>query len=121
MKASDDRIAKDVGVLAELIEIYCQGNHPDARREPVRAGGAVGRALAAAGADTLLCRDCAGLLMYAASKRVVCPMDPKPACKKCPSHCYAPGYRERIRDVMRYSGRRLITGGRLDLLKKYFF
>jgi hypothetical protein len=48
-------------------------------------------------------------------------MDPKPACKHCPSHCYHPDYRKRIREVMRYSGRNMVLGGRLDYLYHLLF
>jgi hypothetical protein len=41
-------------------------------------------------------------------------------CKKCPAHCYAPGYRERIREVMRFSGQYLVKHGRLDLIVHYY-
>lgn len=34
--------------------------------------------------------------------------DSKPACKKCPHHCYAPKERQMIRDVMRWTGPRMI-------------
>lgn len=34
--------------------------------------------------------------------------DKKPACKRCPIHCYRPGMREKIRDVMRWAGPRMI-------------
>jgi len=37
-------------------------------------------------------------------------------CKHCPEHCYAPRYRAQIREVMRYSGPRLVLRGRLDYL-----
>ena len=44
-----------------------------------------------------------------------------PMCKKCETHCYAPGYRERIREVMRFSGLYMVKHGRLDLMFHYFF
>ncbi|MDD6471920.1 MAG: nitrous oxide-stimulated promoter family protein [Bacteroidales bacterium] len=28
----------------------------------------------------------------------------KPTCKQCPTHCYRPKMRERIRTLMRWSG-----------------
>ena len=32
----------------------------------------------------------------------------KPACKNCPTHCYKPEMREKIRTVMRWAGPRMI-------------
>ena len=32
----------------------------------------------------------------------------KPACKRCPIHCYKPDMREKIRYVMRWAGPRMI-------------
>ena len=32
----------------------------------------------------------------------------KPACKRCPIHCYKPDMRDKIRDVMRWAGPRMI-------------
>ena len=42
-------------------------------------------------------------------------------CKHCHVHCYRPGHREKVREIMRFSGRHLILRGRLDLLWHYFF
>ena len=32
----------------------------------------------------------------------------KPTCANCPTHCYKPAMRERVREVMRYSGPRML-------------
>ena len=32
----------------------------------------------------------------------------KPACKNCPTHCYKSDMRQKIREVMRWSGPRMI-------------
>lgn len=32
----------------------------------------------------------------------------KAACKNCPTHCYRPEMRQAIREVMRYSGPRML-------------
>ena len=32
----------------------------------------------------------------------------KPACKRCPIHCYKPEMREKIRAIMRWAGPRMI-------------
>lgn len=95
------RQEKDVKLLATFIGSYCRGKHKSPKGE--------------------LCTDCADLLRYAGARRCNCPLDPKPACKHCPVHCYSKARREAIREVMGYSGRRLLLRGRLDLLWHYFF
>jgi len=56
-----------------------------------------------------LCDDCRELMVYAHSRLQHCPFAPKkPTCAKCPVHCYKPEMRERIRQVMRYSGPRML-------------
>ncbi len=116
--ALDEKIGRDIEVLAEFIHIYCEDKHPGAATSRAKSNGAVGRYLARV--EYGYCADCRKLLLHAASKRILCPYDPKPACKKCETHCYGPGFRERIREVMRYSGMRLIKRGRFDLIRKYF-
>ena len=59
-------------------------------------------------------RDCQKLPRYCQVTYV--PLCPKPMCKKCVTHCYAPGYREKVRQVMRFSGMYLVKHGRLDLI-----
>jgi hypothetical protein len=68
-----------------------------------------------------LCRACARLAAHAFMKRLYCPYEPKPSCKKCPTHCYAPAYRAQIREVMRCSGRRLVLTGRPHYLWRPWF
>jgi hypothetical protein len=113
-----EKMIKDSEILAQFINIYCTDLHKDQEKAPAVSGGKVGSCLESTGFS--YCDDCRKLLLHAVSKRVLCPFDPKPACKKCPSHCYGPGYRERIREVMRYSGMQLIKRGRFGLIKKYF-
>ena len=69
--------------------------------------------------DLLLCEDCRKLLNHGIAKLLLCPYDPKPMCKKCETHCYAPGYREKVREVMKFSGMYLIKHGRVDLMVHY--
>jgi len=96
-----NRQSKDIKVLQAFVEVYCRGRHRTPKGE--------------------LCTDCAELLAYAAQKRRKCPLDPKPTCKHCHIHCYGNKERARIREVMGYSGRRLLLRGRLDLVWHYFF
>jgi hypothetical protein len=75
---------KTVGVM---IQIYCQGQHDG---KP-------------------LCPICLELSDYVNERLDRCPFgDEKPTCKNCKVHCYEPVMRERIREVMRYAGPRMI-------------
>ena len=56
-----------------------------------------------------LCPDCLELIDYAHARLSHCKFgEQKTTCKKCPVHCYKPEMRERIRNVMRWSGPRMI-------------
>ena len=56
-----------------------------------------------------LCVECAALAVYAWQRVEKCPYgDDKPTCAKCSIHCYKPTRREQIREVMRYSGPRML-------------
>lgn len=115
----DPRVRRDLKLLARFIQVYCDGKHRDAARAPV--------ALRHVDVDALarrrirLCPACSRLLVHAFMKRAQCPLDPKPQCKHCPQHCYAPDYRAQIRAVMKYSGRKLVLSGRLDYLIHLFW
>jgi predicted amidophosphoribosyltransferase len=96
-----DRLEKDRYVLEQFIRMYCRGKHASPKGE--------------------LCPDCQELLAYAEQRLARRAQDPKPSCKHCTVHCYRPAHREKIREVMRYSGKRLLLHGRLDLIRHYFF
>jgi hypothetical protein len=68
-----------------------------------------------------VCAECTDFLVYAFERRLRCPLEEKPVCKHCQVHCYKPGHRGKVREIMRYSGQRLIRRGRFDLLWHYFF
>lgn len=76
-------------LVAEMIAYYCQKKH----------GSAAG----------LICEDCRKLMEYANTRIERCPFtESKSFCSHCEVHCYAPEMRERIREVMRYSGPRML-------------
>lgn len=111
---------KDLKVLRDFISIFCREEHPGQAKDVFSVKD--GRLRHALGNGELtLCADCTQLLNHGMAKLLLCPYDPKPMCKKCETHCYAPGYRERIREVMKFSGRYLLKHGRLDLMIHYFF
>lgn len=56
-----------------------------------------------------LCLECYNLLAYAGQRLLKCPYgEDKPACTKCPIHCYKREKKEQVRAVMRYSGPRML-------------
>jgi hypothetical protein len=109
----DKAAVRDGRILARFIEVYCRGRHRDAPRQPVEFSGALAGVLAA---PPVLCESCSRLLVHGMARRLRCPMKPKPPCRECTTHCFQPGYREEIREVMRYAGWRLVLRGRLDYL-----
>lgn len=116
----DRKKSKDIRVLANFVNIYCRENHRQEDKnvfpvEPAVLRQSLGRK------ELVVCTDCRKLLQHGMAKLLQCPYDPKPMCKKCETHCYALGYREKIREVMRFSGSYLIKHGRLDLLIHYKF
>lgn len=82
------RLDRERRTLQLMIELYCHDqHHPQAH----------------------LCDDCQELLDYAVQRIDKCPFQAeKPTCAKCPVHCYKPAMREKVRQVMRYSGPRML-------------
>ena len=104
---------RDAHVLGNFVSIYCRERHKDAVKEPFHIQD---EELAARLAGLQLCPDCDRLLTHGLAKLSQCPYEPKPSCRHCKTHCYAPGYRERMQGVMRFSGTYLVRHGRLDML-----
>ncbi len=108
-KMRDKDVVKDTRLLADFAVIHCRGLHPHAERAPLVSDG---QALGVYGRTAPeVCDECAELLAYAERRRAFCPKEPKPFCSYCDTHCYRPEMRERMRDVMRYSGPRSILRG----------
>jgi hypothetical protein len=117
--ASDRKLRRDLRALARFIAIYCEAKHPEAAKSPVTLK--THDLTRIAGEPVNACAACGKLLAHAFVKRSTCPLDPKPACKHCPQHCYHHDYRARIREVMKFSGKKLVLSGRLDYLFKLLF
>lgn len=61
------------------------------------------------GSHESLCSSCAQLVAYADERIKRCPFGAdKPVCNQCPVHCYKPDMRERVKEVMRFSGPRML-------------
>ncbi len=82
------RLQREFKTVSAMITLYCR-NH--------RHGG------------DPLCGNCRALLDYATRRLFACPFQhEKPTCANCRIHCYKPSMREKIREIMRYAGPRLI-------------
>ncbi len=117
MLANGERVAEiggDLNVLGKFVAVYCKHHHGEAAREAFTVGGIDVSATSLG--KRKVCSDCRGVLRHAVAKRARCPLLPKPTCRVCPVHCYAPKMREKIRRVMAFSGRHLMLRGHLHLL-----
>lgn len=104
----------DIRLIGKFVEVYCAGKHSTAERTffPLPAGLGQRR----------LCPECTAFMAYAIARRMKCPLEAeKPSCKHCRINCYAPKQREKVREIMSYSGRKLMLRGRLDYVWHYFF
>lgn len=82
-----DKKEREKKLVSQMILLYCRKKH---KRKT-------------------LCEECRALDEYARMKSEKCPfMETKTFCSNCKVHCYKPEMREKIREVMRFSGPRMI-------------
>ncbi len=83
------RLQRERKTIQTMIEIYCaEQHHP----------------------EESLCPECQQLFQYAMLRIDKCPYQAdKPTCATCPIHCYKPTMRAQVRQVMRYSGPRMLA------------
>jgi hypothetical protein len=85
-RGSNRRLAREWKTVTAMIRIYCRDRHGAA-----------------------LCGDCQHLTNYVRLRLDHCRFGAeKPTCAKCPVHCYQRDRREKIKEVMRYAGPRMI-------------
>jgi hypothetical protein len=83
------RRAREFETIAAMLRIYCRAHH--------RSKGEG------------LCPECAVLRDYAHQRLERCRFgEDKPTCVQCPVHCYKADMRERVRQVMRWAGPRML-------------
>ncbi|MEG1635005.1 MAG: nitrous oxide-stimulated promoter family protein [Rikenellaceae bacterium] len=93
------RVEREKRTVELMIRIYCK------RKE----------------GNSELCNSCTELLEYAIKRLSACGFgDEKHACKHCPHHCYKPEMRNRIREVMRFSGVRMLIYSPIEALRHLF-
>ncbi len=88
MKSVDDKRNREKILVSQMIRVYCRKKHKTKRG---------------------LCSQCRELDAYARLRSEKCPfMETKTFCSNCKVHCYKPEMREKIREVMRFSGPRMV-------------
>jgi hypothetical protein len=88
MSQTGPGIRREKKTMEVMLRIYCAGHH---------------------GSDSALCGECQKLLAYAHQRLDVCPFqEDKPACNLCTVHCYSACMRDRVKEVMRYAGPRMM-------------
>jgi len=88
MKTSKNRLEKERLTIKIMINMYCKKLHGNKRN---------------------LCQSCSDLFSYAEIRLKYCTFgENKPTCANCPIHCYKPEMRGKIREIMRYTGPRMI-------------
>ena len=92
------RLAKEKQTVERMIRFYCRRHHGNE-----------------------LCSECASLVDYAHQRLELCAFGAqKPSCRQCVVHCYGPKRRDQIRQVMRYSGPRILLYRPFSFIKHWF-
>jgi hypothetical protein len=86
-------------ILKQMITLYCKHHHH----------------------TKTCCSSCQDLLNYAYQRIENCPnMETKTFCSQCENNCYNPKMRQQIRDIMRWSGPRMIFYHPLTVIHHFF-
>lgn len=109
-RLSDKDVARDVVTLAGMTEIYCADHHAENDRKPFESEATKARIYPARKIPSL-CPECAAHLRYGEVRRALCRREPRPACKTCANHCYAPVERAWQKRAMAYAGPRAMFRG----------
>ncbi|AYE35092.1 nitrous oxide-stimulated promoter family protein [Clostridium septicum] len=95
-----NRIEKEKDVVELMIKLYCRKKH-NCRGE--------------------LCKECKELLEYAHKRLDLCRFgNSKTSCSKCKIHCYKKDMKINIKEVMRFSGPRLIIYEPYEFIRHIF-
>ena len=91
MSKQHPRIMREKKTINAMVHIYCKGHHHEIKEAAE------------------LCPECTHFLEYAFLRLDKCPFqEEKSTCGKCLVHCYQPQMREKVKQVMRYSGPRML-------------
>jgi len=83
------RLERELKTITAMVQIYCRDHHLPSQED--------------------ICADCSEFLQYAEKRLSRCPFQArKPTCGKCPIHCYQKQMQDRARQIMRYSGPKML-------------
>ena len=99
MNKSEKNIKTEIATIKAMIKIYCSDIHKKKLCD---------------------CNECKELFDYAILKIEKCPHKIKPNCNDCKIHCYKIEMRERIKIVMRHSGKKMIYKHPILALNHFF-
>lgn len=103
-----DKREEEKSLVLLMIRIFCKSKHKNIKQEIVLK-------------DACLCEECVNLYNYASEQIDKCRfMETKTFCSACPSHCYKKDMREKIREVMIFSGKRMLFYHPILALKHVF-
>ena len=95
------RFERENRTVQKMIELHCRHHHSEGRRA--------------------LCDDCRQLAAFCERRLSRCVYKAeKPACDKCPVHCYKPVQREKIRIIMRWAGPRMLFYSPIAAIRHIF-
>jgi len=81
------RTEREVKTVGIMIGMYCRHHHGTEK----------------------ICDGCRELYGYARQRSLKCPFgDDKPVCAKCHIHCYQPEMKAKIKEVMKFSGPKMV-------------
>lgn len=96
---SGKRITKEKEIVELMIKLYCNKKHNSKE----------------------LCEECTELLGYAHKRLSYCKFgEKKSSCSKCPIHCYKKDMKIKIKEVMKFSGPRLIIYRPFEFIRHIF-
>ncbi|MEO3947595.1 nitrous oxide-stimulated promoter family protein [Gorillibacterium sp. CAU 1737] len=102
------RIKREKQIVGQMIGLYCRGHHLKRAQKEEKAE------------PSSLCLECEELLAYAHLRLDRCKFgEEKTFCERCSVHCYKKDMRERIKQVMRYSGPRMLLYHPVMTLRHY--
>lgn len=91
----------ELKTMRQIIGIYCHDKHHTQKGK--------------------LCENCEQVWQYAQHRIAVCPhMEHKTFCSVCKTHCYAPTYRDKIREIMRYGGPRMLFVSPIQVIRHMY-